>query len=77
MGPMIVAFHRVWSGPGIVLTIFGILNLLKAAQCFLLPGLSVRMMNRVSVDRSGEFIAAGVVALAVSATTAYALVRSP
>jgi hypothetical protein len=59
-----------------VLTIFGVLNMIEATQCFLLPGLPMRRMNRVSVDRSHEFIAAGVVALAVSAATACALVRS-
>lgn len=76
MGSMIVAFHRVWSGLPLVLTIFGVLNLIMAAQCFLLPGLSARMMNRVSRDRSREFVAAGVVAHAVAAVTAYGLVRN-
>src|SRR5687767_2433660 len=64
MGSMILAFHRVWSGLPLVLTIFGILNLIKAAQCFLLPGVSMRLMNRVSLERSREFVSAGVVALA-------------
>ena len=75
MGSMILAFHRVWSGLPLVLTIFGVLNLIKAAQCFLLPDLSMRMMNRVSLERSREFVSAGVVALAVAAVTAYSLVR--
>ena len=76
MGSMIIAFHRVWTGIPLVLTIFGVLNLIKAAQCFLLPGTSMRMMNRVSLERSREFVSAGVVALAVAAVTAYGLIRS-
>src|SRR5215207_7974168 len=49
MGSMILAFHQVWSGLPMVLTIFGVLNLIKAAQVFLLPSLSLRSMNRVSL----------------------------
>ena len=75
IGSMILGFHRVWSGLPLVLTIFGILNLLKAAQCFLNPATSMRLMNRVSLDRSREFVGAGVVSLAIAAVTAYGLVR--
>ena len=75
IGSMILGFHRVWSGLPLVITIFGILNLIKAAQCFLLPGVSVRLMGRVSHDRSREFVSAGVVALAVAAVSAICVVR--
>jgi hypothetical protein len=75
MGSMILAFHRVWSGLPLVLTIFGVLNLIKAAQCFLLPGVSLRLMGRVSPERSREFVSAGVVALAMAAVSAICAVR--
>ena len=75
MGSMIVAFHPVWSGLPMVVTIFGVLNLIKAAQCFLLPAVSVRTMSRVSLERSREFVAAGIVALAMAALTTLAYVR--
>lgn len=73
-GSIVVAFHRVWSGIPLVLTIFGILNLVKAAQCFLLPQVALRSMQRVSLERSREFVVAGVLALAIAAITAYSLV---
>ena len=76
MGSMILAFHRVWSGWPLVLTIFGVLNLIKATQCFVLPATSMRSMNRVSLERSREFVVAGVLSLAIAAVTAYGLVRS-
>ena len=75
-GSMILGFHRVWSGIPLVLTIFGLLNVLKAAQCFLLPELSMRSMGRVSLERSREFVAAGVVSLVLAGVVAYGLVRS-
>jgi hypothetical protein len=75
MGSMIVAFHPVWSGLPMVVTIFGVLNLIKAAQCFLLPAISMRSMGRVSLERSREFVAAGIVALIMAAVTTLAFVR--
>ena len=75
MGSMIVGFHRVWTGVPMVLTIFGVLNLMKAAQAFLLPARAMRLMNRVSLERSWEFAAAGAVALVLAAVTAYGYVR--
>ena len=74
-GSLIFSFHRVWSGIPLVLTVFGLLNLLKAASCFLLPELAMRSMQRVSVERSREFIVAGVMSLAIAAVVAFGLVR--
>jgi hypothetical protein len=75
-GSVVVAFHPVWSGIPLVLTVFGLLNLAKAAVCFLLPERALRSMRRVSLDRSREFIVAGVVSLVVATVSAYGLVVS-
>jgi hypothetical protein len=74
-GALIFAFHRVWSGIPLLLTVFGILNILKAATCFLLPARAMRSMQRVSLERSREFIAAGIVSLAIAAVVGYGLLR--
>ena len=74
-GSLIFSFHRVWSGIPLVLTVFALLNLLKAASCFLLPELAMRSMQRVSVERSREFVVAGVISLAIAAVVAFGLVR--
>ena len=74
-GSMILAFHRVWSGAPMALTILGVLYLLKTAQCFMLPGLSMRSLNRVTLEGSRVFIGAGVMMLAFAAATTIALVR--
>jgi len=75
-GSIVVAFHRVWSGIPLVLTVFGILNLLKAAQCFLLPDVALRSMQRVSLERSREFAVAGVVSLVIAGVTLVSLLGS-
>lgn len=72
---MILGFHRVWSGLPAVLTIVGVLYLLKTLHCFLLPALALRSLNRVSLDRSPVFILPGLMYLAVAATLAYGLAR--
>jgi hypothetical protein len=58
---LIVAFHNVWSGIPAVLTVLGWCFLIKSVLRFCLPKpkLGVRMMGRVSMERSWEFQAAG------------------
>ena len=73
-GSLIFAFHRVWSGIPLALTLFGILNILKAANCFLFPARAMRSMQRVSLERSREFAAAGAITLTLAAVIAYAVV---
>jgi len=75
-GSIVVAFHRVWSGAPLVLTLLGVLSLVKAAQCFLFPALALRSMQRVSLERSREFVFAGAISLVVAAITAYGLAVS-
>jgi hypothetical protein len=74
-GSMILAFHWVWSGIPAVLTVVGVLYIVKTLQCFLFPGISMRSLNRVSPDRSREFIYPGIVFLGLAAVIAYGLAR--
>src|SRR5215203_1150168 len=69
-GSLIFGFHRVWSGIPLVLTVFGILNILKAASGFLFPARAMRSMERVSLERSRDFVAAGFISLALAAVVA-------
>ena len=62
-GSIVVAFHNVWSGPAMVLTIFGWLLLLKASISFVAPAVSMRAFERISLERSWVFIPPGVIFL--------------
>jgi hypothetical protein len=59
-GSMIVAFHQVWSGLAIVVTLLGVAQIVKGSVAFVAPQLSMRGLERVSTERSHEFVIAGV-----------------
>ena len=75
-GSMILAFHRVWSGIPAVLSILGVLYLLKTLQCFVFPEVSMRSLGRVSPERSRIFVAPGIVFIAIAAVLTFGLVRN-
>ncbi|HKH94783.1 MAG TPA: hypothetical protein VKA54_23445 [Gemmatimonadaceae bacterium] len=74
-GAMIIGFHRVWWGLPMVLTVVGVLYLLKTLQVFLMPAVSMRSLNRISLDGSRVFIGAGVMFLAVASVLTFSLMR--
>ncbi|MCY2965415.1 MAG: hypothetical protein NT069_17575 [Planctomycetota bacterium] len=71
-GAMIVAGHWVWSFPGIVVTLYGLLLVVKSAVCLLFPDVALRSMRRGG-DSPRGFIGAGVVLLCLSVWTCYSL----
>lgn len=72
-GSVVAGFYRVWSGPGLVLTLWGWLLILKAAHGFLFPDAALRSLRKVSLESSWKFVPAGVVYLAVACPIAYRL----
>jgi hypothetical protein len=70
-GGVIVAFHPVWSGPAIIVTLLGWAQVVKASVAFIAPQLSMRGFARVSPERSHEFVGAGVGLLAISGVCWY------
>jgi hypothetical protein len=59
LGGVIIGFHNKWSGLPVVLTLVGWCLLIKGLIRFCAPKLALRMMTRVSVERSWEFQVAG------------------
>ena len=66
-GAIIVAFHNVWHGPAVVLTLIGWTQVLKGAGRFLAPHIGLRIMQRINDERAWYFQVAGVFALLLSA----------
>jgi hypothetical protein len=65
-GAVIVAFHNVWQGPAVVLTLIGWSQVLKGAGRFLAPQVGLRAMQRLTAERAWYFQVGGVVALLLS-----------
>src|SRR5690349_8140494 len=70
-GTIIVAFHNVWSGPEVVITLLGWGQVIKAAVAFIAPSISMKGFERVSHERRHEFVIAGAVLLAISGVCWY------
>ena len=75
MGVLIVSFHNVWHGFPLVLTLIGWGLVLKSCIYFILPRYGVRMLGRVSLERSWEFILAGVFSVGLSGVLMFSLLR--
>ena len=72
LGLLIVAFHPVWSGPGLLVTVLGVGLTVKGALHFCFPQLSQRTLAHVSEERAWGFQVAGVVGLALAAGAGWA-----
>lgn len=73
IGALIVSFHNVWAGIPMLLTIIGWGNVLKSFVYFTFPTHGLRMLSRVSVERSWEFVVAGVVSVMFSGLLMFSL----
>ena len=71
LGGVIVGFHNIWSGIPLVLTLLGWCLLIKSLIRFCAPKQALRMMARVSVERSWEFQVAGALLVVLAGLVGY------
>lgn len=74
-GAFIVAFHNVWTGLPMILTLIGWAQIIKALVSFVWPQFGMRGLQRVAPERAGEFRVGGVLFLALAALMTYLVVR--
>jgi hypothetical protein len=72
-GSIIVAFHNVWSGIPLVLTLVGWAHVAKALAQFAFPSFALRKLQLPSLARPGPFVAGGVAFLLLAALLCYHL----
>src|SRR2546423_13634293 len=61
LGAFIVAFHNVWHGfPAILVTLIGWGLTIKGTLYFVFPQFGTRMLAVVSIERSWQFVVAGI-----------------
>ena len=73
LGLIIVAFHNVWHGMPLILTVMGWGLLLKSLLYLLYPKHGMRMLERVSLERSWEFVVGGVIGVVISGLIFFSL----
>ncbi len=73
IGAFIVAFHNVWTGMQLLVTLLGWGWTLKGALYLCYPEHGLRMMKVVSVERSWQFVIAGLMLVAFAALISYSL----
>lgn len=66
-GSIIVAFHNVWTGWATLLTVVGWTQVFKGALYLVFPQVGLKTLERVSEEKSREFVYAGAGLLAVLA----------
>ncbi|HEX7999561.1 MAG TPA: hypothetical protein VF528_14335 [Pyrinomonadaceae bacterium] len=75
LGVLIVSFHNVWHGLPVVLTLIGWGLVLKSFIYFVFPCRGVKMLARVSMERSWEFVLAGVFSVGISGLLTFSLLQ--
>ena len=75
MGAVIVGLHNTWAGAPAVLTLVGWGLLIKSLIRFCAPKLALRMMARVSIERSWEFQVAGAGLVLLACLVGYGVYR--
>jgi hypothetical protein len=66
-GSVIVAFHNVWEGLPVILTVLGWAHVLKGSLCLVFPQVGLRSLALAGHDHQGRLVGAGVVLLLFSA----------
>ena len=74
MGSFIVAFHNVWSGIPLLLTLYGWAAVAKGALYLIVPQFGQRSLEHATRKDSRLFIVPGVVLVALGAALLYGVV---
>ena len=75
LGVLIVSLHNLWYGWPVVLTLIGCGLVLKSFIYFVFPRYGVRVLARVSMERSWEFVVAGIISVGISGLLIFSLLR--
>jgi uncharacterized protein YjeT (DUF2065 family) len=71
LGAFIVAFHNVWHGLPMIVTIIGWGLVIKSTIYFVFPQHGVRMLATISPERKWHFVVAGVFSVALAGVIFY------
>jgi hypothetical protein len=75
-GSLIVAFHNVWTGIPLVLTLLGWAQVAKSLLYFTFPAFGLRKLQIPTRERAHHFVAPGIAFLGLAALLGYHVWRS-
>jgi len=75
-GSLIVAFHNVWSGIPVLLTLYGWANVGKALVYATMPRMGLAALQHIDEQRPGKFVIAGLAMLLLAAGLIFHLATS-
>jgi hypothetical protein len=75
-GSIVVAFHNVWTGVPVLLTLLGWAQVVKALIYFTFPSFGLRKIRIPTAERAGLFVVPGLAFLLLAALLAYHVARS-
>jgi hypothetical protein len=73
LGAFIVAFHNVWHGIPLIVTLIGWGLTVKSMIYFVFPRHGVKMLGTISLERSWHFVVAGIFSVLLAAVIFYPL----
>jgi hypothetical protein len=76
IGSVIVAFHQVWSGIPLILTVFGWAQVLKSFLIFAVPGYAEKSLKKAPIDNPRVFIPAGILLVVLGGLLLFHLINS-
>ena len=76
-GSIIVAFHNVWTGIPLVLTLLGWANVIKALLYFAFPAWGLRKIGIPTEERARIFVVPGLAFIALAGLLAYHVATTP
>lgn len=74
IGALIVAFHNVWQGIPMSLTIMGYGWVIKGLINFVFPKFAMKSLMRVSPEKSLGFVIAGIMLVGIACLLLYSLI---
>ncbi len=76
LGVVIVAFHSVWSGLPLLVTLLGYSWTIKGSLYFCFPSIGRRSLDRVSLEGAWGFVVAGAVFVILGAVVSFSVVTA-
>jgi uncharacterized protein YjeT (DUF2065 family) len=74
MGSLILSFHFVWHWPKVIVTVFGLMQVLKGLIYLLKPSIGVSAMEEVTMEKANRFRWAGLASFILSVIIMYGLI---